>query len=167
VDAESDVRDFFARLFGVLPKAAPTFLVHNTGHDDVWWLRRVQRCIGHASTPPPKGDVHGRTDVKTWVAELAMNVERAMPKHGTYDGNMRMAAVLGHVLCLWYLRVHRSKSYDARRPVKLRRRATAQWLFFTTELMRIALDERPDAKVFPGQDWDPPWNPRAINGKFV
>ena len=103
------------------------------------------------------------------MADLVKLVQkRGMPKKGPpYDGNMRMACVLSYVLALWYLRLHRAKAYDPRRPVKLRQGAYWSRLGYAQALFVAITDESLDPKMFPGQNWESPWNPHTTDGYFV
>jgi len=91
----------------------------------------------------------------------------AFPRTGPYDGNMRMAAVLSYVLALWYLRIHRAKSYDPRRPVKHRKSAYHQRLRFACAIFYAIVDESEDPDFFPGQKWESPFDPYPTDGYFV
>src|SRR5207247_9154019 len=114
-------------------------------------------------SPDPR---HDQTRHDQWLVQVMREVIRTFPTRGRYDGNMRLAAVLSHVLALWYLRVHRAKCYDPRRPVADRRYAFESWLGYVRALSTLAVDERDDAAHFPDQHWDPPYSPHAIDGTF-
>ena len=126
----------------------------------------MQRLIARASTPPKKGEVHGRTNVARWLFVLVVDVLKTLPKDDTYDGNMRAAAILSQVLAYWYLRTHRAKCYDPHRPVESRQRAFGAWLDWCAGMSAMMLDERQDAQLF-DQPWDFPFGPDAKDGTYV
>ena len=139
-----------------------------SGKDRKWWVAKVQSLIKRHSRPT-NNPWHGTTDSSLVIRDLVKEVQRhAMPKKGpAYDGNMRMAAVLGYVLCLWYLRVHRAKSQDPRRPVKHRKAAYHSRLRFATAMFHAIVDESEDAEFFSGQKWESPFDPYPTDGYFV
>ena len=94
-------------------------------------------------------------------------MRKSFPKKGAYDGNMRMASVLGFVLVHWYLRTHRAKAFDPRRPVAHRRVALDQWRRFCLCLTNAMLDDGEDARIFPSQRWESPNDPHTIDGFFT
>ena len=94
--------------------------------------------------------------------------KHGMPKTGPqYDGNMRIACVLSYVLALWVLRLSRAKSYDPRRPVKLRQTAYFSRLGYANALFLAIMDESLDSTLFPGQRWETPFDPYPTDGYFV
>ena len=101
------------------------------------------------------------------VADLARAVRKLFPKRGAYDGNMRMASVLGFVLVFWYLRTHRAKAFDPRRPVAHRKAALDQWRRFCLSLLNAMLDDSEDARIFPSQKWESPHDPFPTDGAFI
>ena len=90
-----------------------------SGKTRKWWVVEIQRLVSKHSKPT-KDPWHGRTETLRAIVDLATTVQKTFPKKGSFDGNMRMAAILSYVLALWYNRLHRAKSYDPRRPVKVR-----------------------------------------------
>lgn len=110
---------------------------------------------------------HDETNVEKWLTRVARDVHRNAPKSGLYDGNMRAALVMGYVLLYWVVRCQRAKAYDPRRPVKLRRKAMERWINMAAAVSVMFTDERQDANIFPGQKWDPPFSPFAVNGDFI
>ena len=148
-----------------LPK--PTdWLSASTGHDARWWVAKIQGFIVK-HTKPTKDPWHGRTATRRAMADLMREVERTRPKTGRYDENMRMASVLSLVLATWYLRVHRAKSYDPRRPVKLRKAAYFNRLGYAAAFFLAIEDESLDQEHFPGQKWETPFDPYPTDGYFV
>ena len=102
------------------------------------------------------------------MAELVNLAQKhGMPKKGTYDGNMRMASILSYVLALWVLRLIRAKSYDPRRPVRLRQAAYFHRLGYANALFLAITDESLDPKMFPGQRWETPFDPYPTDGYFI
>lgn len=139
-----------------------------TGKDAVWWVSEIQRLITRRSRPT-KNPWHGTTQTEKVMADLVKLVQRhGMPKKGPqYDGNMRMACVLSYVLALWYLRLHRAKSYDPRRPIRVRQAAYFHRLGYANALFLAITDESLDATLFPGQRWETPFDPYPTDGYFV
>ena len=143
-----------------------------SGKDRKWWVAKVQSLIGKHSRPT-KDPNHGYTESEKVIHDLMREVKRhAMPRGGPasvrrYDENMRTAAVLSYVLALWYLRIHRAKSYDPRRPVKHRQAAYHQRQRFATMMFHAIVDESEDAEFFPGQKWESPFDPYPTDGYFV
>lgn len=149
-------------------KAPVSWIEALTGKDRAWWVSEVQRLIPKHSRPT-KNPWHGTTDTEKVVADLAKLVQRhGMPKKGqAYDGNMRMACLLSYVLALWYLRLHRGKIYDPRRPVKLRQAAHFNRLAYAQALFLAITDESLDPAMFPGQRWEMPFGPYLTDGYFT
>lgn len=110
---------------------------------------------------------HDTTNVPRWLGAVAAAVGTCKPPGGLYDENMRAAAIFGYVLLLWVSRVQRAKAYDPNRPVKLRQKALERWMTIAAAVSLIFTDERYDAAVFPGQQWDAPFAPQAKSGKYV
>mgnify|MGYP001573328310 CR=1 FL=1 len=138
-----------------------------TAKDAKWWVAKVQTLIAKHSKPT-KNPWHGTTKTGMVIAELTNEVQKTFPRKGpAYDGNMRMASVLSYVLAVFYLRLHRAKSYDPRRPVKARQAAYWSRLHYATALFMAVVDESMDAEMFPGQNWESPWDPRTTDGYFV
>ena len=138
-----------------------------TGKPKSWWVAATQALITKHSRPT-KDPRHGQTRTGMVVAELVALVEKtSFRKKERFDGNMRMAAVLSYVLALWYLRVHRAKSYDPRRPVALRRGAYWSRMGYLNALFLAITDESEDQLYFPGQRWETPFDPYPTDGYFV
>ena len=139
-----------------------------TGKDAAWWVSEIQRLVTKHSRPT-KNPWHGTTRTEKVMADLVKLVQKhGMPKTGpSYDGNMRMACVLAYVLVFWVLRLQRAKSYDPRRPVRHRQAAYFHQLAYANALFLAIADERLDPKLFPGQNWESPWDPRTTDGFFV
>ena len=148
-------------------KAPTSWIERVSGMPKTWWVHSVQSLITKHSRPT-KNPWHGMTDSSKVVADLVKLVQkRAMPKKGRpYDENMRMAAILSYVLALWYLRLHRAKSYDSRRPVRLRQGAYWNRMDYCQALFRAMVDESEDQIYFPGQPWETPFHPYPTDGFF-
>lgn len=145
---------------------APSYLEQLTGKSHRYWVAWVERQIRRTITPNPRDPKHPCCDPRQWLQTLQQTLEQYRPST-PHDVNLFYTAALSQILALWYLRVQRAKAYDPRRPVKLRRQALQRWQHYAESLMRLVVDEQDDARSFPGQDWDPPFAPRAKNGTFV
>ena len=135
-----------------------------TGKPRRWWVAEVQRLISKHSRPT-KDPHHGQTRTGAVIAELVGIVHKTFPKKETFDGNMRMAAVLSYVLAIWYSRLSRAKAYDPRRPVAHRKMGYANRLAWAMAL--ALMDESEDAEHFPGQRWEMPYDPYPTDGYFI
>ncbi len=142
------------------------WLAATTGHDGRWWVAKIQALITKHSRPT-KDPRHGRTMTGKMIADLVREIEKTAPTKYAFDGNMRMANILSLVLATWYLRVHRAKSYDPRRPVALRKQAYFSRLGYAMALFRAIEDESQDQEHFPGQRWETPFDPYPTDGYFV
>jgi len=80
---------------------------------------------------------------------------------------MRMASILSFILATWYLRLHRAKMYDPRRPVRHRQAAYWSRLSYANALFLAITDESKDAEMFPGQRWEMPFDPYPTDGYFI
>ncbi len=107
------------------------------------------------------------TNTFNWIVELANEIISEMPKKGNYDGNMGLSFRMGVILLMWYTRVHRAKTMDPRRPIKVRKESYESWLASQAYLITHLYDDRDDATVWPGQEWNQPWGKKAKGGKFV
>ena len=136
-----------------------------TGKPRRWWVAEVQRLISKHSRPT-KDPHHGQTRTGAVIAELVGIVHKTFPKKETFDGNMRMAAVLSYVLALWYSRLHRAKSFDPRRPVKHRQAAYWNRLGWADAMFLTLVDESEDPEYFP-QRWENPFDPWTLDGYFT
>lgn len=142
------------------------WLSASTGHDGKWWVAKIQALITKHSRPT-RDPWHGTTKTAHMVADLVREIEKVSPKKVRYEVNMHMASVLSLALATWYLRVHRAKSYDPRRPVKLRKAAYFQRLGYAAALFLAMEDESQDQEHFPGQNWETPFDPCPTDGYFV
>jgi len=143
-----------------------SLLKHMTKRSRIAWLQYVNGVIAAHSTMRTSDPDHGASNALAWTADLMREIHASHPKKGTFDGNMRQAAIAALVFALWYSRVQRAKAYDPRRPVVLRRAALATWRKFWHAMFDAAVYEGEDAEVFSGQHWDPPWSPHAVDGVF-
>ena len=146
----------------------PHFLQLTTKHDMTWWVQRVQAAIAKHTKPITKGKWkgHGNTNLSRWVRDIFNEVLKTSPKE-PHDENMRFAAVAGMVLICWFLRCQRAKCYDPNRPIAIRRGAMERWMKYSADLVRLIVEEQNDPKIFPGQQWDPPFSPSAKEGTFI
>jgi len=137
-----------------------------TGRDRRWWVARVQGLITKHSKPT-KDPHHGATATAKVIAELTSDLQKMWDGNGKFDGNMRTAAALSMILATWYLRLHKAKAFDPRRPVKLRQSAYYQRLSYAMAMFRAIEDESLDAEMFPGQNWESPFEPSPTDGYFI
>lgn len=149
-------------------KSSGSWIESLTGKDAAWWVSEVQRLITKHSYKT-KDPWHKATREEKVVMDLVRLVRKhGMPKTGpSYDGNMRIACILSYVLALWVLRLSRAKSYDPRRPVRLRQGAYWNRLGYAQALFMAITDESLDPTLFPGQNWESPWDPRTTDGFFL
>ena len=144
-----------------------TWLEQRTRKSPAWWMATIQRQIAKASRKS-KDPKHDQTDVKKWLTEIVRIVVNDFPPDNTkFDENMGAAAILSQVLAMWYLRCHRAKILDPRRPLSHRQEAQERWLAYVAGLAALAVDDREDAAFFPGQEWRLPFDPDATSGDFV
>ena len=142
-------------------KKPKTWLQTQTGKTDRWWLKRVGDLIAANSN-----HVTRVSDVAAWSKLLVEEVvERTEVPPGS-DGNMLHASVLGYLLTKWFVRLVRAKSYDPRRPVKVRRLMMRRLAGYCQEVTGFMVDESEDCVHFPKQKWDPPFAPGAKDGRF-
>ncbi len=137
-----------------------------TGKPRRWWIAEVQRLISKHSRPT-KDPRHGQTRTGAVIAELVGIIHKTFPKKETFDGNMRMAAVLSYVLAIWYSRLGRAKAYDPRRPVAHRKMGYVNRLAWAMAMVLALMDESEDAEHFPGQKWETPFDPYPTDGFFT
>ena len=141
-------------------------LMSLTGHDSLYWFRRVQELIV-ASHVGRKVKGHHRNKMD-WFVKLGKEILATFPESGPpYDPNMRLAAAMGLILTVWQVRVHRAKLFDPNRPLNKRREIYAGWVDAAMIYASVFFDERDDAIFMPGQKWNNPWWPGAKGGKFV
>jgi hypothetical protein len=139
-----------------------------TGRDRRWWLRFVQRRIAKCSGPV-QSDGHSRMTSYNWLGDVIVELVKTLPKDGpAYDPNMRLAYLTAMVLGTWYSRVHHSKTFDPRRPKKIRRKAYESWRNAVLGLVGSLISEHDDPLVFNGKPYyENPYDPKATSGKFV
>jgi hypothetical protein len=106
-------------------------------------------------------------DTEVFLKDVAALVVKSLPPDGSYDPNMRAAAVMGVVLALWKTRLHLAKTRDPNRPVAGRISSYASWTEYAQVMMSVMIDERDDAAFFAGQKWDLPFSVDAKDGEFV
>ena len=138
-----------------------------TGHDGRWWVARVQSFVTkHAR--PTRDPKHKTAEPEKIIADLTREIMKAAKKTNRVgDGNMLAACALSLILATWYLRLSRAKSYDPRRPVRLRKAAYFSRLNYAAALFLAMEDESFDQGHFPGQNWETPFDPRTTDGYFI
>jgi hypothetical protein len=150
-------------------KAPKDTLETYTGHDRLWWMRFVQKRIAANSGPRgPNG--HSPMLSYDWIGHVVATLfKTAFPKDGpAYDPNMRIAFLLTLVMGTWYSRVQHSKTFDPRRPKKIRRAAYESWRNSVTALLGSLISEHDDPLVFNGKPfYENPFDPKAKDGKYV
>jgi len=138
--------------------------------NEVYWFGRIQALIKKHSTPARKSGKykgHGMTNAQAWVRDLVAEVHASRPRTGMYDGNMWLAGQTALILAHWYFRLHRAKCYDPRRPVAMRKEALKQRTTYAVRMFLAICDESQDAALLPGQHWDDPGSPHAVDGVFL
>jgi hypothetical protein len=143
-----------------------SFLQTTTHRSPEWWVATIQQLIADASSPSEDPN-HDTTDGAAWLKRLVDTVLDGLPPSNDYDGNMRAGAILSQALFVWYVRLHRAKWSDPRRPLELRQRAYEGWLAFVESTFAAVVDVRNDPVAFSGQEWDHPYSPKARSGGFV
>lgn len=145
------------------------WLKSRTGKDFRWWNLFVGNAIARHARKTKKS-VHDEVDVPDWMGdfteELDRRVSRLLPSN-KYDNNMAFAASASYVLMRWFVRLARAKSYDPRRPVKVRRKMMGRLTEYCREVVGFMVDESGDADNYPKQEWDPPFAPGAKDGKYT
>lgn len=150
------------------PKKPKDALEAYTGHDRRWWMAFVQKRIASCMTPKHK-DGHSRMTSYNWIADVTVEILKSFPKDGpAYDPNMRLAYLSSLVLATWYSRVHHSKTFDPRRPKKIRQQSYETWRGNVLVLVGSLFSEYDDPFVFNGKpNYENPFDPKAKSGKFV
>ncbi len=144
------------------------WLKSETGYGSVYWLDYVgQRIKKHSK--PVKGSVHDTTDPEKWLKDLVHYFWGIMKTKDwqVRDENLACAATLSMILCLWFSRCARAKSYDKRRPIKLRKKAQERLITYWKAMLECFVDESRDPLMFPSQEWESPYDPNATNGTYV
>ena len=144
-----------------------SWLEKETGLTDRKWIEYVQEIIA-ANTVPSTDPNHGDTDILSWIVELTEKIHGLVPAMTVVDGNMWTARVLSAVLATWYHNVQQTKIMDPRRPIALRRKAydrLTRWM----DAMEMAAtkDHAEIINIFPGQQWENPFDPEATDGTFI
>jgi hypothetical protein len=150
------------------PKVSADALEAMTGHDRRWWMWFVQKRIAACSGPKEK-DGHSRMTSYDWVGDVIRELFKSFPKDGpAYDPNMRIAFLTTYVFGVWYTRLHHSKTFDPRRPKKIRQESYKSWHRSLNALFSAFTDESEDPFVFNGKpNYENPFDPKAKNGKFI
>lgn len=144
-------------------------LVDLTGEDGPFWVEFIQKGIVRhmKQTDDPN---HPSVESNLWVRELADAVwdrVKIFNDLTKVDENIVMAKTMSLIMALWTARLCRTKSYDPRRPVELRKMAIGRSIRFGLAMTSCLLDESQDHRMFPLPEWDPPFDPNAKNGDFV
>ncbi len=145
---------------------ATTWLESTTGRSAAWWMAACQNAISSKSEKSDDPN-HDENDPEVFLHDVAHLVTTSLPPDGNYDPNMRVAAVMGVVLCLWKSRCHYSKTQDPHRPVSTRQKSYDQWAEWVGVLVSAVMDERDDPTYFPGQKFEHPAAFDAKDGDFV
>lgn len=145
---------------------ADSYLQSTTHRSPEWWVAAIQQLVADTATPSDDPN-HDHAHPREWLKRLVDLVVDGLPPGGQYDPNMRAGAVLAQALLVWYVRLHRAKWSDPRRPVELRQGAYEQWLKFVESAFAAVVDVRDDPVAFSGQEWDHPFSPSARSGGFV
>jgi hypothetical protein len=143
-----------------------SWIASSTGKSRLEWIGIIQGTLKKISKPT-KDKWHDTNDPIELITRLARDVRKTFPKQGRFDGNMRMTATLGYLCCLFYLRLHKAKSFDPRRPVAARKQAYFQRQQFAQALLNAIIDESLDCEMFPSQNWESPWIKSPTDGYFV
>ena len=144
-----------------------SWLEQQTGLTDRQWIEYVQNIIA-ANTVPSTDPNHGDTDILFWIVELTEKIDELVPAMPVVDGNMWTARVLSAVLAAWYHNVQQAKIMDTRRPIALRQEASARLALWMGAMERVVNKEHPEIMdIFPGQQWEDPFDPEATDGTFI
>src|SRR5258706_12689996 len=139
-----------------------------TGHSRRWWIRFVEKRVAACSGPKWK-DGHSRMTSYNWVGDVVMELFKSFPKDGPmYDPNMRIAFLMTYVFGTWYTRLHHGKTFDPRRPKKIRQQSYNSWHRSLMMLIGSFTSEDEDPFMFNGiPNYENPFDPKTKNGKFV
>ena len=144
-----------------------SWLEKETGLTDRKWIEYVQEIIA-ANTVPSTDPNHGDTDILFWIVELTEKIDELVPAMPVVDGNMWTARVLSAVLAAWYHNVQQAKIMDTRRPIALRQEASARLALWKDAMERVVCKEHLEIRdIFPGQQWEDPFDPGATDGTFI
>jgi len=144
-----------------------SWLEKETGLTDRKWIEYVQEIIA-ANTVPSTDPNHGDTDILSWIVELTEKIHGLVPAMTVVDGNMWTARVLSAVLATWYHNVQQTKIMDPRRPIALRRKAYDRLTRWMDAMEMAATKDHPEIiNIFPGQQWENPFDPEATDGTFI
>jgi len=144
-----------------------SWLEQQTGLTDRQWIEYVQNIIA-ANTVPSTDPNHGDTDILSWIVELTEKIDELVPAMPVVDGNMWTARVLSAVLAAWYHNVQQAKIMDPRRPIALRRKAYDRLTLWMGAMERVVNKDHPEIMdIFPGQQWENPFDPEATDGTFI
>lgn len=133
-------------------------------------LQLIQDLIQKHSTEPRKRGKykgHSISDVRGWMKEFIDITVKKRADYGPTDGNLRAARRVGLALLTWYVRVHRAKAMDPRRPIAHRKAAYSQVLVTVGDIAKAVFNDCMDPLTFPEQEWESPWAPDARDGDFV
>ena len=141
-----------------------SWIQEKTNRSEEYWVARVQALISENTKSTEDG--HGETD-EQWIHQLVDEIVSNLPPDETYDGNMRMAALLSYVLGLWYASVHLAKMFDSNRPTFVRQRAFQNLQDWKTAMFESMTDISKLPTYFMGQPWQHPFDPEAKGGDFL
>lgn len=141
-----------------------SWIEDKTNRTDEYWVARVQHLI--AKNTVARDDGHGDTDEK-WVHQLVDEIVKDLPVDETYDGNMRIAAILGYVLTLWFTATQIAKTFDSHRPTNIRQKAYIRLNEYKREFCNMMWDMSKHPGYYPNQPWQFPFDPEAKGGDFV
>jgi hypothetical protein len=141
-----------------------SWIEDRTNRSDEYWVGRVQQLI--ISNTILKDDGHGDTDSK-WIHKLCDEIENSLPPETDYDGNMRMAAILGYIFSLWYSSTHLAKTFDSHRPVYTRQKAYGMLQDWKHGVFDLLTNISKHPAYYPGQPWQHPFDPDAKGGDFL
>lgn len=137
------------------------------------WLAICERLIAEHTTPPRtrgKYKGHGSTDALAWTTRLLELLQADIRRNNKgigYDENMALAKLAGLVFSAWYANVHRAKTLDPNRPLRLRRNARKVRERWVATLVTALNDDKLMADVWGHQEFNVPYGKKARGGKFV
>ena len=144
-----------------------SWLEKETGLTDRQWIEYVQEIIA-ANTVPSTDPNHGDTDILFWIVELTEKIDELVPAMPVVNGNMWTARVLSAVLAAWYHNVQQAKIMDPKRPIAMRRKVYDRLTLWMDAMESVATKDDPEIMdIFPGQQWENPFDPEATDGTFI
>jgi hypothetical protein len=161
-------------------------IVGYTGLDSGAWVAVIQETIKTYFDAEPDNP-HPQCETADWLPMVVRQIverhdehmarplprrpferfRKARPPREPYDGNMSGTLVVAAILTTWTMRLSRTKSYDPRRPVALRRRGLERTRANAAALVDCIYDESRDPEYFELPYWDNPMALVATDGDFV